>query len=184
MADSAAFIAVAQPGSENGFSSVFNTPIIVFIGATVFYVVTLAKAFRSRTRRAKVGWSIGAVFLALICTLSIVAWLYRGSSALDERVASAINALAKRFNSKANADTVQRSPPATSKTAAPDQRVTTPIQQSGEDQALNLPALARKARSAVSGSSRRNASPAGLHIVSINLSSSACPPGMSGSHPK
>ena len=37
---------------------------------------------------------------------------------------------------------------------------------------------------AVSGSSRRNASPAGLHIVSINLSSSACPPGISGSHLK
>jgi NADH:ubiquinone oxidoreductase subunit 6 (subunit J) len=122
MADSAAFIAVAQPGSENGFSSVFNTPIIVFIGAIVFYFVTLAKAFRSRTTRAKVGWSIGAVFLALICLLSIVAWLYRGSSALDERVASAINALAKRFNSEPARETVQRTSPAdTSKTTTPDQ---------------------------------------------------------------
>src|SRR5438094_393232 len=36
----------------------------------------------------------------------------------------------------------------------------------------------------LSGSSRRKAFAAGVHIVSINLSSSAFPPGISGSQPK
>jgi S1-C subfamily serine protease len=116
------------------------TRIALFIGAAIFYVVALAKAFRRKTARWIVAAVVGAVLLGSMCVV-VTGELRNRVSQHPQFVnqPNAVQSFVRRLYSRLT------SAPATK--PATTRRSLTPL--ANQDRAFDLPALASAARGAV-----------------------------------
>ena len=115
-----------------------NGACVAAVGAAAFYVVALINAFKSLRRPTKVRWWFGAVFFAVICLISVFAWLQGGASNVGWLPVSSVESAVNKIRQLSAQHWLINSP-----------RHKAPVPVSGEDQPLNLPALAHQAGRAV-----------------------------------